>query len=89
MRAVAEELVDAVRAAGRCEFHEAFGGPLPVTMVAELIGLPTADNLRFKAWSEAGVEVTAGTPGAARHGQGVRHGMLSSTSTTTSRHAGG
>ena len=76
VRAVAEELVDAVRPAGRCEFHEAIGGPLPVTMVAELIGLPTADNARFKAWSEAGVEVTAGTPGAPARARDVRQGMV-------------
>ena len=76
VRAVAEVLVDAVHAAGRCEFHEAFGGPLPVTMVAELIGVPTADGARFKAWSEAGVEVTAGTPGAQARAKDVRHDMV-------------
>jgi cytochrome P450 len=76
VRAVAEGLVDAVRPAGRCEFHEAFGGPLPVTMVAELIGVPTADGGRFKAWSEAGVEVTGGTPGAQARAKEVRHDMV-------------
>ena len=45
-------------------------------MVAELIGLPTADSARFKAWSEAGVEVTGGTPGAPARAKDVRHGMV-------------
>jgi cytochrome P450 len=76
VRAVAEELVAAVHPAGRCEFHEAFGGRLPVTMVAELIGVPTADGDRFKAWSEAGVEVTGGTPGAQARAKDVRHDMV-------------
>jgi cytochrome P450 len=76
VRAVAHALVDAVHRSGRCEFHEAFGGPLPVTMVAELIGVPTADGARFKAWSEAGVEVTGGTPGAQARAKDVRHDMV-------------
>ncbi len=76
VQTVAEGLVDAVHPEGRCEFHEAFGGPLPVTMVAELIGVPTADSARFKAWSEAGVEVTGGTPGAQARAKDVRHDMV-------------
>ena len=62
------QIVDALFASvadqGRCDFHEAVSAPLPVTMIAELIGVPASDRSRFKAWSDARVEVTGGTPGA-------------------------
>ena len=76
VREVADALLDDVVDAGRCEFHEAFGAPLPVTMVAELIGVRSADHALFKQWSEAGVEVTGGTPGAVDRAKGLRAGMV-------------
>ena len=30
--------------------------PLPVTVIAEIIGVPTEDNARFKDWSDKLVE---------------------------------
>ena len=64
VRAAANELIDAVHATGACDFHAAFSSVLPVRMIAALVGVPVSDHERFKAWSDARVEVTAGTPGA-------------------------
>ena len=64
VRALANELVDTVAAERRCDFHEVVSSSLPVSMVAELIGVPVRDHAQFKAWSDAKVEITAGTTGA-------------------------
>src|SRR5262249_22714591 len=49
---IADELLDAV--AGRVGFDlmEAFAGPLPTIVIAELIGVDPADQRRFKRWSD-------------------------------------
>ena len=39
------------RSYGRCEFHDAVAAPLPATMIAELVGVPTEDRDRVRAWS--------------------------------------
>ena len=49
---------------GRADYHAEVSGVVPVSMIAELVGVPVEDHARFKAWSDAKVEVTAGTPGA-------------------------
>jgi cytochrome P450 len=54
----------AIAALGRADFHAEVSSVVPVAMIAELVGVPPADHARFKAWSDAKVEVTAGTPGA-------------------------
>ena len=59
-----DDLLDPVVAKGRCEFHDAVAAPLPATMIAELVGVPTEDRDRFRAWSSARVGATGGTPGS-------------------------
>lgn len=76
VRETADALLGALAPQGRGEFHDAFSSVLPVTMIAELVGVPVEDRDRFKAWSDARVkawsdarvEVTAGTPGALEAG---------------------
>ncbi len=59
-----DELLAPAMRIGRADFHEVLSAPLPVRMIAELVGVPAEDRDRFKAWSDARVEVTAGTLGA-------------------------
>ena len=52
---LANELIDAFPAHGEVELHNAFAFPLPVVIIAELLGVPTADLERFKHWSDVQV----------------------------------
>lgn len=52
MRAVCDELVDAFIDDGRCEFQSQFAAPLPVTIIADTLGVDRVDWARFKRWSD-------------------------------------
>lgn len=54
--ALANELIDAFEGEGAVEFVSAFAHPLPMRVIAELLGVPDGDLARFKAWSDAIVE---------------------------------
>jgi cytochrome P450 len=56
MRDIARELVAAARAQeGEVDLVQALTYPLPVTVIAEMIGVPPEDRARFKAWSDEAV----------------------------------
>jgi cytochrome P450 len=50
---IADGLIDGVSAAGEMELVSAFAFPLPITVIAELLGVPVADRERFREWSGA------------------------------------
>lgn len=54
---LASELVDAiaVRSDRRAELHDDIACPLPVIIIARLLGVAEADRERFKTWSDAQV----------------------------------
>jgi cytochrome P450 len=52
----ARELLDALGSRTQIEFVHDFSHPLPMIVIAELIGVPSRDLARFKAWSDAIVE---------------------------------
>lgn len=49
-------LLDGLAGRTAIEFVHEFSHPLPMIVIAELIGVPTTDLARFKAWSDAIVE---------------------------------
>jgi len=53
MTALAHALVDDAIARGQVDLVEALTYPLPVTIIAEMIGVPTEDRAQFKEWSDA------------------------------------
>ena len=55
MHAIAEELLDAALEAGEVDLIQALTYPLPVTVIAEIIGIPPGDRARFKGWSDEAV----------------------------------
>jgi cytochrome P450 len=58
IRLLAHELVDVMTADGRVggDFHDDFACPLPVIVIAKMLGIATADLPQFKHWSDIQVE---------------------------------
>jgi cytochrome P450 len=50
---IADELIDNVEGRGEMDLVEEFAFPLPITVIAELLGVPAADRDRFRVWSDA------------------------------------
>jgi pimeloyl-[acyl-carrier protein] synthase len=50
---IVDELLDTVAARREMELVHDLAYPLPVTVIAELLGIPAADRARFKAWSDS------------------------------------
>lgn len=48
---IADDLIDAVEARGRMELVDEFAFPLPMMVIAELLGIPHDDRDRFRTWS--------------------------------------
>src|SRR5262249_19724750 len=57
IEAVVEELLDAVAAKGELELVHDLAHPLPVIVIAELLGVPLEDRDRFRVWSSEVVEI--------------------------------
>jgi cytochrome P450 len=51
--AIVNDLLDRVIAAGRMDVIDDFAYPLPVIVIAEMLGIPQEDRQRFKIWSDA------------------------------------
>jgi len=52
VEAIVEKLLDEVGPRGKMDLVADFAYPLPVTVIAELLGLPAGDAERLKAWSQ-------------------------------------
>ena len=50
---IADELIDAVESRGSMDLSAEYAFPLPITVIAELLGVSNADQDRFKEWSDA------------------------------------
>jgi cytochrome P450 len=53
IQAIAEHLLDAVQEQGNMDLISAYAFPLPVTVITEMLGVPTADAPLFHQWSSA------------------------------------
>jgi cytochrome P450 len=51
--AIIEQLLDAVVPTGQTELVADVAGPLPTIVIAELLGVPAADQASFRRWSDA------------------------------------
>jgi hypothetical protein len=52
IESLVEELLDRVAARGEMELVADFAEPLPVIVIAELLGLPREDRAQFKRWAD-------------------------------------
>jgi len=59
MRDLACDLLDAIEPGAPIDFVEAVAAPLPLLVIADMLGVPGADRAQFKAWSDAIID--AGT----------------------------
>ena len=60
IRGVARELVDGFYREGEIEAVKRFGVPLPLTVIADQLGVPRADMMLFKKWSDDSVAPLGG-----------------------------
>jgi len=51
IQGIADRLIDTMLPAGRMDVVRDFSAPLPATVTAELLGVPTSDHVQLKAWS--------------------------------------
>ncbi len=52
---IVDELLDAVAGQETFDLIDAFAGPLPTIVIAEMLGVDPADRADFKRWSDTGV----------------------------------
>jgi len=52
VRAVVTSLIDAVAPSGACDLVADLAAPLPMRMIAELLGVPPSDGPRLQHWSD-------------------------------------
>ncbi len=53
IQAITDGLLDRVQAAGEADLIADLAYPLPVTVIAAMLGVPAEDHARFHAWSDA------------------------------------
>lgn len=56
MSEIANQLLDAALEAGSVDWVEALTYPLPMTVIAEMIGVPSGDHELFRSWSDSLIE---------------------------------
>lgn len=52
IQAITNELLDKAEPNGRMDIIQHLAYPLPITVIAEMLGVPAADRDRFKRWSD-------------------------------------
>jgi len=52
-RKITSDSIDAIAKAGECDFVEAIAVPLPLLLIADMIGIEKEDRHRFHQWSDA------------------------------------
>ncbi len=62
--AVTNELLDAVEAQGEMDVIDDLAGPLPTTIIAEMLGIPIEDRDKFKLWTNQLIGSAPFEPGA-------------------------
>ena len=66
---IADALIDAVEARGEMELVDEFAFPLPITVIAELLGIPVGDRDSFRRWTNAIVTPTLTPEDVAQFGE--------------------
>jgi len=59
---LADELLTQVVQKGECDLIRDYALPLPMTIITEILGVPTRDRNKFHRWSKAVVSLSSPTP---------------------------
>jgi cytochrome P450 len=59
VQAISDSLLDAVEDRGGMDLIDDYAFPLPITVIAELLGVPSEDRNKFREWSDAAVSGNA------------------------------
>ena len=62
LQALADELLDQVASRHEMELIRDYALPLPITIITEILGVPTKDRDKFHRWTNAVVSLTSPTP---------------------------
>lgn len=65
VRDIARELLDAMEP-GQVDLIPSYAGPLPVTVIAHMIGVPAEDRDKFREWSDALVRTNPDDPSSTK-----------------------
>ncbi|MDH6120466.1 cytochrome P450 [Kitasatospora sp. GAS206B] len=68
---IADELLDAIAPLGHAELIATYAGPLPITTICDLLGVPTDDRRDFRAWTDTLIAPDPGRPQDARAAVGA------------------
>jgi cytochrome P450 len=60
IRACAQERIEAILGAGRADMVDEYAIPIPVVVIAEMLGVPREDHAKFRKWSDDIVGAIAG-----------------------------
>lgn len=78
IEAKANALLDAVAAHGCADLVADYAGPLPVTVICDLLGVPAPDRKDFRTWTDTMVAPPAHDRAAAARAVGAMHKYLES-----------
>src|SRR5687767_394149 len=59
IQSLADELLDVVARKGEMDLIKDYALPLPMTIITEILGVPTSDRNKFHKWSQAVVSLTS------------------------------
>lgn len=59
---VADELLDGIAGKGKMDLVNDYALPLPMTIITEILGVPSSDRHKFHKWSQAVVSVSSPNP---------------------------
>lgn len=62
VQALADELLDLVGPRGEMDLIKEYALPLPMTIITEILGVPTKDRDNFHKWSNAVVSLSSPNP---------------------------
>ncbi|MBF9132335.1 cytochrome P450 [Plantactinospora sp. S1510] len=64
VEAAAGELLDRIAPTGRADLIAEYAGPLPVTVISDLLGVPEVDRIAMRGWTDAMIAPPGGDPRA-------------------------
>ena len=74
IRSLVHELLDGAADRSGFDLMEVVARPLPVIVIAEMLGVPVADRPRFRSWSDRRARILEPTIGAGERADAIRAG---------------